>query len=899
MNALGSGQSYKENKSDRSRKILEIGKNVTKKSVKPVGVTLIASTLAACDMDDFFGRDNSSSSSNTNNPTTPTTTPTTPTSNALNFVNGATIDGAFYDGNGVDIVEFTGNTDPNVDAGEWVNVAQVVIRDANGDFTITDLQATDNDAATGNPGTTFKLDDTSQNALGTTTLNFDIQAVDTADTSVTIAMNEAAGNVVLNGGDIETVTIVIDDISPQDVTLLTSLDVQGIETLIFTGGEIGYLFTIEEPLNETISTIDASGALSALDIDISNALSSTYILGQGDDRMVMGNTLGSNDIIEGGTGRDLITTTFDSAQIVAPQMSGVEVMNAVFTTETTFQGVNVTGLEEINLGLSDTNTEVASTVDVDLDRISADLNTLNIHANHVDIEVDYQSGAQASLSINFMNDSGAVTIGDGLATDVELHNVRALEVNNVSANAATVRDSVDLNNATEILSISTMNETGTLDLAATDSAFLNGSALREITVSAVNGDIELGRPGGDFVDEVIELQNYTVIADDAMVDVADVGTSEAAIELETVNIQALNESAITHGEIFAHDGANRADIAEIRIVGSDQNILSGNNAAGSVSVYFEGLYAGDVSSQFIDATDGGDIELDNQMYQIDHQVFMGSGDITIAGGDAVGASSTGYVQSQAADASAHTGDRLFIASDTKDDVFYGSDKADDVQLSGTGNKTYNDAGGSDDVTISGTGTRTINDGSAGTNDEYTFAGSGSGFVFNAGSGNDEVTFVSGQNLADFGSWQSGVVELQSFTSGTDTLSFDGLTNITSSASNPLVAPAGLVTNLNANTTYVFADGDTAVGAFFVADYLDMTDVSNFLNAATMGSAGGNDSVVFVINNFNVTGATGDDKDAYIYHYQDDGSSSGIQASELTLIGTINTSGGSVVPSDVV
>jgi hypothetical protein len=870
-----------------SKKVLHLGNVFARKGSKLASVSTVALTVAACDLD-----------TDTAPTTTVDTGDTSPTVSDPNAVMGATIDGAFYDGASVDTVEFTGNTDPDVDAGEWINISQIVIRDANGDFTITDLQATDTDAATGAPGTTFVLDDTSQNALGTTTLNFDIQAVDEDDTSVTISMNEAAGRLVLNGGDIETLNIVIDDISPADVTVLTSLDVQGIGTLTISGGEFGYVFTIQDPLNETISTLDASEARSFLNLNITNALSSTYLLGFGDDRLIMGNTLGSNDIISGGDGRDTITVLFETGGIVAPQISDLEVLDAVFVAEATFSGANVPGLQEINLGLDGDGVKTAGSADIDLDNIHSDLTTLNIHASQQDIEADYQNGAQANLSINF--DLGAAaTVGDGIATDIELHDVRSLSVTNQSDHEATILDSIDLNSDTSALTLNTFNAAGALRLTATDAAFSNGSELSQISVSAVNGDIVLGSGGGDFVDEVLSLQNYSVLADDAQADIGGLGSRDAAIELETVTITLLNESAVKHGAILAHDGTNKPDLSELRIVASDQNILSGNTASGNVSVYLEGLYAGEVAAQIIDVSDGGHVELDDQMYMVDYQVFQGSGDITIAGGDTVVASTTGYIQLSTADASAHSGDRTFIASATNEDIFYGSDKDDIVLLSFSGTKTYNDAGGSDTVTLSGTGNRFINDGAVGTDDIYTFAGAGTGFVFNAGSGFDTVTFTSGSNLADFGSYISGVVQIDSFTSGSDTLSFDGLPNITASTTNPMIAAGGSVASINSNTTYVFADGDVAVSAFAVANYENLSDVADFLDAATQTSAGVGDAAVFVINNVSVTpNVSGDDQDAYVYLYNDDGSGGGIQASELTLVASIDTSGAGITPADI-
>jgi hypothetical protein len=61
-------------------------------------------------------------------------------------------------------------------------------------------------------------------------------------------------------------------------------------------------------------------------------------------------------------------------------------------------------------------------------------------------------------------------------------------------------------------------------------------------------------------------------------------------------------------------------------------------------------------------------------------------------------------------------------------------------------------------------------------------------------------------------------------------------------------------------------------------------------------------VVFVINNGTTSGAPGDDHDAYIYVYSDNGTA-GIQADDLTLIatadGAVANSGVPFAASDII
>jgi hypothetical protein len=207
----------------------------------------------------------------------------------------------------------------------------------------------------------------------------------------------------------------------------------------------------------------------------------------------------------------------------------------------------------------------------------------------------------------------------------------------------------------------------------------------------------------------------------------------------------------------------------------------------------------------------------------------------------------------------------------------------------------------------------LNDGDAGSDDFYDISvngistggiGPAGGLItFNVGSGEDTLALnrdLSGDVDIDFGSWISGYVTVTNFRAdnGGDRISFDGLPGITANVVNPAIANSVAVTSVNSNTIYFVDDGDVAVtgttgGALDgadIADYTNLTDVANYLNAVTDGSAGVNDSAVFLVSNGTVVTTTpGDDRETYIYLFNDNGGGAGIQADELTLIATIDLS----------
>lgn len=645
----------------------------------------------------------------------------------------------------------------------------------------------------------------------------------------------------------------------------------------------------------------------------------------------LGDSFTSSSKIQGAPGPDTVAVNFQTATIRDGALIDVETLNVVFNAPATFDGQNSIGLSTINLGLDgfdEVADEVASTAGVDLDEMKADFDTLNIHSSQPFVEVDYQKDSQASLSVNFDNDSGDIEIGNTrtistfhpttISEAMQILHASHVQFNHVSTNEAWISAAIDLSDHVETISVTTNFEEGDLIIGTPfggagfggSPAFGGTSAVTDISILAQHGDMELA-PNSQMIVDAEALQTYRVTANNASIEAGTLGQLGLSPELELLAFETFDTGTIYQGGIYALG----ADVSSFAVNASDTNTISTTvHSSDPVNVAVTLLAADNVAHQTLNANDGGHIELSEQSYRVDLQVFSGSGDITI------GAGILGYVQLDAADAASHTGTRTFIGG-SADDVFYGSTGDDSVILtSNAGHDVYLDSDGDDIIlqtSSSGSastkfyddGTSQMDGAGTATADRYIIdgtqgAGNSSAMQFFAGGGNDVVILSSGSVLVDFADYDSDVVYLGAFTPSpngvviNDTMSFDGLGSIT--ASSGTLEPGNIGATLDANAVYVFTDGDTPItgGASTISDYLNFYDVASYLNEAFAPTAAGT-SAVFVLNNISTSSDFGNRMDFYVYHYVENGHSPGIDVDELQLVALSNTSGGSVTTSDIV
>ncbi len=650
-------------------------------------------------------------------------------------------------------VSISSHGDSVLNASKWTNVGEIAIYNTTEDVQLDDLQATSDDAnKSSEPGTVYSLDDVQD---GTVTLDFDKQATDDAETLVELSVNEVTAGVVITGGSVETLKITIEDEDADYESTLAGLAVQGISTLEITGGAKGLDFGIKGALDAGLDVIDAASAKSNLSLDVSASTEDmTVDLGSGDDKICFGDTLNDGDSVDGGAGTDTVSVviTSTSPAIREPEMKSVEVLNAIFKAEAEFSAVNVTGLKTINLGLACDGKRVASTADVDFDKLKAETATVNIYANQKEVELDYRGAENVNLDINFKTDADDISINGDNLQSFRIRYVDDISFNNVGNHVADIVDGINLDDDTVTVAFTTKEIGGDLIITDADgcSSLRETASVETLTINALNGDVYAAGQYIDvadnhwygavtaFMSEAGELQDYTVIADDADVLVGEIGMAggyafydqqlcckdcvevEAASELETITIKMLNESSLAQDCI----NAKGADINRITILASDKNTVYGyTNPNHLNNVFIGGLGARKVNALEIETHDRGDVEMNNLDFTLKDYKITGSGDIFLRGEDCGCCNcdgeecceiepEEGLVMDNFGVATNFTG-TLYLIDGFQEDVLRGTnandvlairsmDNVDDIAYGGAGNDTivvaasavqcYNDAG---------------------------------------------------------------------------------------------------------------------------------------------------------------------------------------------------------------
>jgi hypothetical protein len=563
-----------------------------------------------------------------------------------------------------DVYIYTPKTqNAGLDSTDLINYSQIVVRQANGDVALTDLQSTTSDAASGTPGTTYRLEDVGQQTAGTITLNYDAQAVDEPDTVVDLYLDEVAGRVGISGGDVETLNIILDEATAAESSALDSLTVQGLTDLNISGGGAGHSFTVSETIPVSVVSLDAGSAQSDLRFDLAQASSQQvgqFVFGSGDDRIVLGDGFGSDDQVVGGDGIDRISFEFSTATIRAGTLSGVETVDSVFFAPATFDASNTTGLQTINLGLNQDLQSTASTADADFNDLKSETQTLNIYASQQDVELDYQRDADAILMVNLLNDTTPMSLGDANAgvgsRDLTFIEVSDLSIAHQGAASAEVLGTVHLSDDAHSLQLSTENQLGDVRIGAqsTTAAITGSSALQQIEISAVEGNIDLYAgatvTGAAAILDVPDLQSYSVRTDSADLNIGTIGQGDPASELEMLSFTTVNGGSLVQEAI----DASGADIAVLRVKTSDNNFIQTFGPTNPpANIQLSGLTADSVARLGFDLSAGGTAYLINQNYELNSLTLVGSGNFGLAGGD------IGLVQTQPGAAGTHSGQRVF------------------------------------------------------------------------------------------------------------------------------------------------------------------------------------------------------------------------------------------------
>ncbi|PVY77085.1 hypothetical protein C7414_10825 [Cupriavidus alkaliphilus] len=665
----------------------------------------------------------------------------------------------------------------------WTDIQQVVVEKVKGDVSLEDLQGA---------ATQYDLVDAIQ-AEDKITLNFDGQQIQGKEANVSVKEVNATVEINTDAGfDVETINLTINDDKAGFESNLTDLIGDGTKTLNIKGGQAGLDFGIKGALDSTLTTIDASGALANLSLNISESDQQVNVkLGSGNDVLNVGDSLRTGDVIDGGAGADKVVAVFDANATVAeanraPTMSRVETLDATFLNAVHLDGTNINDLATINLK--------ASSGRADFNNFDSTLKTLNIQGNLAQgVEVDYDGQALTTLDINIEGTTSVIG-NAGNPSGIRVINADKVALSHNGSESVVISRGLQVDDSfsgryTTDLSI-TNNSAGDLTIAGnnfTDSVILDGDTVQRLTIKSTGlGDLSLGSQFESLMDEATNLQHLVVEgATDSDIEIGRVGDARAAGDLETVKLSTGVSTEFTSWGIDAAGADKRATITSIDIAAGasgHMHLLGGfeggewlqaasvnlmkvdvaagasvnGDASGTVWANGQGLGGLDIPAAYSNLVR---LDLDEQAGADSKLILSGAGEVTgfafednnfaTIDASALKGSGVTIVMEDPSDAAAFT----FIGSGQNDRV-YASNSADNLS-GGAGDDVIYANGGADivnggagnDALYGGEGNDTV-DGGAG--DDF-IAGGLHADVLTGGAGADSFYFNFDQNhLAEAG-----------------------------------------------------------------------------------------------------------------------------------------------------
>lgn len=626
---------------------------------------------------------------------------------------------------GLVIIKAQNETGPNpltVDVSNW-NVDEITVEDSEVDVIVDDIQGTD-----------LNVEDDSDNPDGTTTFDFDKQAVE-GDTEIGLGINEVFGSVVIQSDDlgageaIETVNLSIND--PEGIeSEMDSLQVQGIETLNIDGGNEGAAFTIKGPLDAGLMVLDGSGADADLNLNLSDSTEAVMAAGgSGDDTFDMGNTLGggsAQDTVMGGEGEDVLMATFTDTGNRKPVSTEFEKFVLDFQDNAQLDLEDVDDLETIEVA------NVANGVGVEIQDADSTVTDLLITGETggaggsndwefgYDDVVDDQTD-QDDLTVTWQNNTSETQFISEFFVD------RAESVTFLfdGQQEMVIDDDFDLGfdtndgddeEVTEHLVIRNLNDgDGFINTAG---GMQETDRLETLTIETTDaGDLDLDG-GGDFIDDAAQLEEISITASvNGSIQVGNIGDDEEAVELRNINIMSAGAD-IDVGRIEGDDEANNdgASVEEVNIFADD-----------GADIYIDEIEVEDIRTMTVVIEDDADVTLgqtNDDGLDLDEQ----GGTLTVSGDGTFGDL---HFEDEAFETMDFTGltensVTLNFEDATVGSTVEGTEQDDDIE-----------AGEGDDV-LNGNG-----------GDDYIFGDEGNDII-NGGAGNDELIGWSGNDTIDGG-----------------------------------------------------------------------------------------------------------------------------------------------------
>jgi hypothetical protein len=404
------------------------------------------------------------------------------------------------------------------DASGFDTVIVTSLADAD-EVTLTDVQSTTftiRNAATANTAddlaaVTIDLKDSSGASTAVT--------VNIANRQLGTAGNQEAFTLgTLTAAGVETLTINTSKVSSagtaEDITIST-LTTAALSTLNINGAAD---FVVTNALSTTTDVINASGASGIVDVTVAGS-DVTYTGGSGADTIRFGTSLNGNDNVDGGAGSDVVTATLSSGTIT-PVLTNVE------TLTLTGSGGAMNGSS-----LGDVSTiQFSNTSAMVLTGLKSDVETIQVLSGSSSVQLRYEAGAAATVTIN--NNAGTTAV-DSVLTSTTVTNIENLTIAVDNNNAANAYLDLGALAADTVLKHITVTTDDDADDDA-DTGNITATALQTLTATAgTGGSITVGT-----LSSAAALTTLTATSTGGAVGIGAIGAGAAAAALTTIDVNA-------------------------------------------------------------------------------------------------------------------------------------------------------------------------------------------------------------------------------------------------------------------------------------------------------------------------------------------------------------------------
>lgn len=257
----------------------------------------------------------------------------------------------------------------------------------------------------------------------------------------------------------------------------------------------------------TVTTIDASKNTGGADvhIDAGTALAVTFTGGTGDDQIRMEDTLTTQDVIDGGAGRDTIHVTNGAHLVAGLQVKNIEQLD-IAIGQGTYNMDRLAGIDTLVVSNSLNAAGAAAAIVDNLakgakivlggENTAADL----IGANDLTVNVK-DSGAGSANDVIAINVNSKVGVTTAAGSDLNIANIETVNITASSANTGVTHNFAGAVNLTHALTINVTADTAALtlgNLQALALVDLNASASTKAVSITTGADVFTAAAGTAF-----------------------------------------------------------------------------------------------------------------------------------------------------------------------------------------------------------------------------------------------------------------------------------------------------------------------------------------------------------------------------------------------------------------